>query len=386
MLLRFSVRRSGLLALVGAAIVTAGCHTAPNMKPFSDATSQLSASVKASGRAVTNEIEIVTKDWPSKQKASVDTVSARFNTHWVQRGKLADALNDYAASLAAIVEAGEQGEASAAALAKSFGKLCDAVGAVLPPALAGDVVANAASKVYGMFAKDRAARTLAGNMKNMQGELDNVVGVLEKDLTTIEQALADLRVEAKQSFEDTTISAFQPRIERSVLTASTERLSKLRVSMFSATNELDAARERLSRAAAGDAAAAQKLLNSPGDNQLAQQAAAAASLHQATQREVDTLEKSITLLSQQLSSAESSIAHSVQRLAPIDEQIAQAQARIDAEIRLVQTTREGLSTWASTHARLAEAASERKPPNVEELVQIATEIRELVKQVRTAQK
>lgn len=340
-----NVRGIAVLSLLVLSVL-AGCHSAPDMRPFADATSQLSVSVKAAGRAVGDEITAVTRSWPEDQRARADEIRERFHSHWVQRGRLADALSEYAVSLTEIVSAGERGEASALALATSFGKLCDAVGSALPPAMAGEVVASSAARLYGLFARDRAARTLARGMAEMQPALDVVIGLLDKDLASIERALLVLRVEAGDAPYDHTappVAGFLPSNERNNLIQHSASLTTLRA-------ELAEVQERGS------------IEQLPGD---------------ATERRARE-----SYLQGRISASEASIAASVQRLEPIRASIAEAQDRIDTEVNLVQTIRGGLADWASSHGRLAQAAVERKAPRVDELVDTAVQIRDLVRKIR----
>lgn len=348
-------RRLGWGALGGLVVaLLAGCRTAPDMTPFSDATAALSGSIKAAGRAVSDEITDVTRPWPEEQRLAAAAISTRFREHWVQRDALADALTEYSVSLVAIVEAGEKGEESARGLAASFGRLCDAVGVVLPPALAGETVVSAAARVYGLIAVDRAARTLGGGMQRMQPSVDALVEVLDKDLLTIENALSDLRVEARATIEETAIDGMVPRVERNALRQLTARQTALRSDYFKATQHID----DLRAAAAGDASNAAEITN----------------WSESRKRVWDDLV-----------GVEPLIAGSLRRLAPVDGRVRSAEARIDTEVRLVRRLRAGLAEWAAAHGRLAAAALQRTPPRVEELVQAAIEARDLVRKVRAGE-
>lgn len=344
-------RAACTFVLLGSvALAPAGCLSAPDMKPFTDATAQLSSSMKSAGRAVGDEITEITRPWPEEPRARAGEVRERFQTHWVQRGRLADALNDYSASLSEIVAAGEQGEASALALANSFGTLCGAVGLALPPAMAGEVVATSSARVYGLFARDQAARTLGNGMREMQPALDEVALLLDKDLAAIERALVVLRTEAGDAPYDhtvTPVAGFLPSAERNNLVQQNARLGSLRGKLADVQGRM-----------------MDELASDDRSELLAQE----------------------SYLQSQVSAAETSIAASVQRLAPVNAGIAEAQGRIDTEIQLVKTVRGGLADWSSTHARLADAALERKAPRVDELVEAAVQIRDLVREVRAGKR
>lgn len=339
-----TMRRLSLLGLAAVTLLLGACRAAPDMKPFSEATASLSGSIKAAGRTVADEMTTVTKPWPADQRAAAEKIRHDFETHWVERGKLADALTDYSVSLVDIFEAGEQGKESALALASSVSKLCAAVGAVLPPVAAGPVVLNGASKLFGRIAQDQAARTLGSGMRAMQDEIDAVVAALDADLLAIENALSDLRVEARATAEEVTVHGIIPRDERTYVETRTAHLLALRTALDDASK-----------------AVAAIPVDDPGFEKAA-----------ARRRN----------LALEVAEAEASIASARDRIAPVYADIAAAERRLNMEIDLVRTLRGGLAEWAEAHGSLAEAALERKRPSVEELVQAATDARELVQALR----
>jgi hypothetical protein len=84
----------------------------------------------------------------------------------------------------------------------------------------------------------------------------------------------------------------------------------------------------------------------------------------------------------ELATVEASLAVQAGRLAPFNARKESDHQRLTQEIMLVRTVRAGLGDWAAAHSRLAAAALERKPLQVEDLVQTALEIQELVKTIR----
>lgn len=325
------------------------------MKPFTEATSQLSSSIKSAGRVTADEVIEVTSTWPDEQqKKAAAAIATTFREHWAQREGLAGALNEYARSLAAIVEAGDQGEQSAKALAESFKKLTGAVGVVIPASRAVDLGVETIAGIYGRFARDYAARTLGEGMRQMQPFVDDVARVLEKDLAAVESALGVLYADAAASVDDGEVDGFKPRTERGMLRSVTGQREETRRALNDAWARADAASA----------------------------AAAAAPTDAAKRADAEAASTRVEFLSRKLSTMEHSITLALQRLAPADERIRSTRARIAVGIELVRTARAGLAEWAAAHRRLYEAALEKRPPSVEELVQIAVEIRDLVKELR----
>jgi len=320
-------------ASVLVAAIAAGCRTPPDLAPFTDATSQLAGSIKASGRVTCDEIDAVASDWPPPQLAAAKKVKDDFRREWTERDALADALLDYSASLAAIVAAGDQGAQSAANVGDAFKKLTDAVDVALPPGTLKvfDASLHLGEYLYGKYAKDRAAATLGESMRNMQPAIDETARVLGESLRQIETGLDALRDQAAQNVEDEPAGGG--------FTVSTERdaLKKLIARRHALVASL--AREPQAPAAVADLAA------------------------------VDAGIKSQTEL-----------------LAPFDAKKAADRTRLSEEMRLARTAREGLVEWAAAHGRLADAALAKRAPNVDELMQTVMDIRGMIKDIRDARR
>lgn len=326
------LRAVGAPAFV-ALLAVAGCRTPPDLTPFTDATSQLCDSIKASGRVTSDELDAMSMDWPQPQKDAAAKLNENFRARWTDRGRLADALLDYSASLVSVVEAGDKGADSVKAVEASFKQLTDTVGVALPPGtvkVAGTVT-ELGAYLYGIYTKDKAAGALGEGMKKMQPAIDETARVLGESLKQIQDGLDAIRDQVPQGVEDS------PSIPGGSVLVRTERdtLSKLVVRR----NEL------AGRLAQGGSDAA---------------------------------------LRQDLELLDSTIASQTARLAPFDAKKTADRERLSDEIRLVGAARDGLAVWAAAHARLADAALSKRTPNVAELEQTASDIRRMVNDIRDA--
>lgn len=333
-------RLAGVRRLVAAsafvvAVAVAGCRTAPDMTPFTDATSQLSSSIQAAGGVTCDEIDRMANGWPEKQRAAAATIKDAFWKQWSGRNNLADALLTYSESLTAIVAAGDQGTASVERVGNAFKQLAGTIGIALPPgSVAGvDKTLELGGYLYGLYAKDAAARSLGESMRKMQPSIDETARVLDESLRHVEEGLDAIRDQVPEDVEDSL----------SVVGGVT----KVRTERATLANVANSRRALLDRIAASPSAAT---------------------------------------LRDDLAALDAALRSQADLLAPFDARKAADVSRLADEMRLVRTAREGLAEWAAAHGRLAEAALSKRPPNVERLVQTAEEIRSQIKSIRNTLK
>lgn len=351
----------GLRPLIGSmslvALLACGCRTAPDLKPFAEATSQLSSSIKASGKTVVAEVDTMSSGWDKTQRATAMTTADKFQKQWLRRNALADALLDYSASLTAIAQAGEQGQQSAQAVADSFKKFTDAIDVALPQAAAVEETVKIGSYLYGKFAQDHAAKTLGESMRRLQPTIDETASVLGSSLKQIEIGLDAIRDQNTQNVEDESLDGLKGGLKVTTGRNTVHALSERRAALLAMLNDGTKTRDAL-RA---------DLLKGTDD---------------AKEKEYTRLTALNTDITTELAAIEGSLKLETEKLAPFDARKVADQNRLTTEIELVQTIRSGLDDWAAAHSRLAAAALERKPLQVEDLVETADQIRELVKTVR----
>ncbi|MCW5554509.1 MAG: hypothetical protein KIS67_20415 [Verrucomicrobiae bacterium] len=328
------------------------------MRPFVDATAQLSGSIKTAGRTTVAEVNSMSAKWDVERREKATKILETFGKEWKSRQKLADALVDYSASLAAIAEAGEKGEESAQAVTASFKKLTDAVGVALPQAQAGGVVVNFGSYLYGKFAQDHAAKSLGESMNRLQPVIDEAATNFSASFKQIEDALDAVRDQNDQNVEDEIIEGDKGKVStlRGRLKHLLARRAALITTLDAGATNRDSLRADLLKAA-----------------------------DSGKEVELTRVTRLMNDVAAELAVVESTIKVEFDTLRPIDARKVADRERLTAAINLVQIVRGGLEDWAAAHGRLAAAALEKKPPQVEDLIQSAAEIRELIKTVRAGQ-
>ena len=356
----FAACAPGLLA--AGALLLGGCRTAPDMKPFAEGTAQLAGAIKTSGQTVVAEVDAMSAKWDKDQRAAAMATAEKFEQQWTRRNALADALMDYSTSLAAIASAGEQGEKSALAVADSFKKFTDAIDVAIPQAAAVAEGVKIGSKLYGMFAQDHAAKTLGETMRRLQPAIDETVSVLRgpSSLGAIENSLGIIRDEIPSNVGSESIDGSKDGVKVRTERNNLKNFSLRRLALVSLLNNGTKARDEL-RADLIKAADPDK------------------------EKEFARLAELNADITTELATVEASLESEAGLLAPFDARKVADQNRLSTEIELVRTVRAGLDDWAAAHARLAAAALEKKPLQVNDLIQIADEIQDLVKTVRAGQ-
>jgi hypothetical protein len=227
----------------------------------------------------------------------------------------------------------------------------------MPPAAAVEGVINIGAQLYGRFARDYAAKTLGEGMKKLQPSIDETATVLSHSLEQLEISLDAIRDQNAQNIEDEEIDGTKVSTRRNNAKILTSRRADLLKMLGDGNGARDALR-------AG-------LLKAPDPTK---------------QQELNRLGALSSDITSELAAVEISLKSETEKLSAIDTRKVADRDRLTTEIVLVHTVRGGLGDWAAAHSRLAAAALEKKPLQVEDLVQTALEIRDLTKTIRTTQK
>jgi len=175
-----------LAALAGAALLAGGCTT-PDLKPFADATANLHQVVGQSQDIVQSELQELQQRQALADEAKLKAAETKFTNAFAQRIAFMTAVVDYSDSLAAVADAGKNGEANAQALENSIKQLLDAAG---PYGAAVGVGADVLAKIYGLGAQAWAAHSL----KEATAKANPIIAVgaeiLQQDMNNIRQGLA----------------------------------------------------------------------------------------------------------------------------------------------------------------------------------------------------
>lgn len=189
-------------ALLGGALLLAGCRTLPNTQPFTDATGGLRTAVASIGVKV--NAELAASDQLKEQ-------SKKFEENWKGRNDAMAALVTYANSVQAIVDAGQHGEEAAKRLSDATKKLATAAGMISAGGSAGvDLAADVFRFASGEVAKFRAAKSLEKSLADMQPVVEEIGRRLSADFEATrgivkgasEQASANLSREAGNGSSD----------------------------------------------------------------------------------------------------------------------------------------------------------------------------------------
>lgn len=309
-----------LFLVAGALALVAGCQNLPDTQPFTDATVGLRSAVAATGTAVVAEL----KQTPLPKVA---VQADNFEKACVTRDTAMSALVAYASSLQAIVDSGKKGGESAKKLADAATTLTGALGAAnLLAGAGGTLLADTFTYAYGQIAKARAAKSLEAALVEIQPAIERLATVLAADL--------------KNSDEIVTLAL---RAERDALAEDNQRELGYR-------KQLTATRGTLMSSVAADLQAGKK----------------AAEISQA-----DDLTRVSDLL-----------AKSDAWNTDYEAKQAAIAARGRAAHELIAAAAHALPDWAAAHAKMLAAVSAKHTPNVAELTDVATRLRDLVDRYR----
>jgi uncharacterized phage infection (PIP) family protein YhgE len=163
-----------LLALVAA------CGSLPNVAPFADATSALSASVKTSGQAITDSLRDAGSLLPQNKDAYEKDIRD-FDAAWQARIKAAEGAVAYANAIADVVAAAGETRETVARVGDSLAALAGAAGIALPAAPVVGVAKDIGEFVAARIAEVRASATLREAVTRAQPAIDRIADHLVKD-------------------------------------------------------------------------------------------------------------------------------------------------------------------------------------------------------------
>jgi len=254
-----------------------------------------------------------------KQMDAGENYAVRFHELWGTRVRAMDALVAYADSLQAIASAGEEGQEAVSAVADGVTQLAQAAGIALPAAGTVAVATDTAKFVYQQIALARSARSLEEALVRAQPAVEQIAVHIALDLAA-----------AGEMFE-----AANTDVVRRIVKENNAGLG-FREQLLTEQGEIYA---RASLELGEDDA--RQLL------------------------EIDDL-----------------LASTRTWYEPMQERLAQVEARRRAGTALFAATLDGVSQWGTAHRSLVVAVQERRPVNAASLMQAALEIRELVRRMR----
>ena len=190
-----AMRRLGRVLICTILVFLAGCQTLPEsgVKTFADSTSTLKTTLTTASDAAVQEVGMVFReDKPTTDPANN---SGSLQQAWSSRIKVLDAMDNYADSLSALVNAGKSGQENAAKFADSLKNLVDAANGVPYAAAATPAVKavlDGAAVVYGKI----AVQIAAGKIQEAVEAADPIVSAVAELFAA---DLINLRSIARQS-------------------------------------------------------------------------------------------------------------------------------------------------------------------------------------------
>jgi hypothetical protein len=161
-----------LLIAILLVSLLAGCGTLPDARPFADATSALSVSVKASGSAIADSLREAGSVTPSDQ-AVYEKHIQRFEDAWSARVKAAQGAAAYSEAIADLIAAGKEGGETVKRVGDSLGALA-AVSGISLAAPAVGVAGDIARFIVDRIAIVRASQTLEEAVAKAQPAVDRI--------------------------------------------------------------------------------------------------------------------------------------------------------------------------------------------------------------------
>lgn len=306
-------------------LMLTACRAPAGVGEFARSTDALAASIRATGSHAAAEIANHTRAWPPDQREQAIQLSDQLRVRWTKRDALADAIDDYAHELNAIVASGEGGEQSVQAFVQAVGRLSASVDLALPPAAIGSRTVKIGAAAYGALVRDLAAADLEDAMQQATPTVNALVACMDADLAAIQESLQALRDDAAATIDEQPVNGMLPREERGVLRILIARQHELR---------------------------ARSGLFGPESSSASNRADALS--------ELESVERSITL--------------SMTRLKPVDDRITQAETHLAAAIDYVARIREALAAWEEAHAQVLNSARRRTPVNLDDLTRMANKL------------
>lgn len=303
------------------ATLFSGCGTLPDAKPFADATSALSASVKVSGQAVSDSLRDAGGVMQSSESKKYETHADNLQNAWADRVRAIQGAANYADSIADLIAAGKEGGETAKKVGDSLSVLAAAANISIAAPVAG-VVGD-----IGRFLADRisivkASQTLEDTVTQAQPAVDRIAEQLAKDTTN------NLKPILEEAYKNT-ISGIKSDYDND------DNFAK----------QLNEKRKKFRQAILQDPLVDQKKTSDL--------------------LELDHMQESVT-----------------QRIKERDRKIEQASSAYKARLQLVSALSTAITTWATAHRDLSNAIREKRKVTVTELQETVSDLKELIKKVR----
>jgi len=218
--------RRGLIAVV--CLLLGACGSLPDARPFADATGAWSASVKASGQAISDSLREAGAAVPEPERDQYEKIVKEFEDAWSARIRAAQAAAAYSNAIADLVASAAGASESVTRVGDSLTALAGASGIPLGAPLvevAGDVARFLADRI----AIVRAQRSLGDAVAQAQPAVDRIAEHLVSESSRqlkpmLDRAHKNALSGIKQQYEAE--SGFALQLEKRLLRAREDALKE----------------------------------------------------------------------------------------------------------------------------------------------------------------
>lgn len=177
----------GATVVVLAGCLLAGCGGLPDVGPFAVATGNVAAAVDGAGESARQAIADGYDPAIPETRGAAAARAERFAKAWDRRVAVVNAFSRYADGLAAVARAGDGGEAAAREVTGQFTSLLEAVRPGVGVDAAAGAVAAVAEKIYGEYARQAAAKTMAEAVGRNQPYVQQLAEALRTDWDAVRE-------------------------------------------------------------------------------------------------------------------------------------------------------------------------------------------------------
>lgn len=170
------------LTALALAAALAGCGALPDGRPFADASSALSSSVRASGQAVADSLRDAGSLMRPSEARDYEELAQSLDSAWAERVKATQGVVAYSQAIAELIAAGHSGAQTARQVGDSLQALSAATGISVAAPVVG-VAGHVAGFVFERIALVRASQTLEDAVLLAQPAVDQIAAHLAFETT-----------------------------------------------------------------------------------------------------------------------------------------------------------------------------------------------------------
>lgn len=327
---RLSARLLTPTVVLLAALVLSSCHTLPDVQPFADATSKLRHTIASSGNDAVSQVTLIGEK-NTTASAQATQIANKLAADWKVRNNVMEALDGYASALAGVVQSGNNGAKSAKAVGDAVGNLASSLNVAFPGGgTAAASLTQLAGDLFAIAAREWAARVLTERLKELDPKIQQVAMALAADLGNLKNIAWASKSQA--------LGALASRSDDLVR-----------------VNDLIKRRTE-----AAQAVLHAPLVGSPTEPGLSERIKLLRDINETLDMETKAPGYSDYL----------------QSLAAIERAYDDQSAVLDQATLL-------LHAWGGAHHQMLVAIQEKRPPSLQELSQVASDLQEVYKQIHT---